>query len=288
MNIIVALCFCADDAHKCESLLDLCAALNHNEPTGTILLVAAPDTHPEMQEKLRIAAELAFAIVEVLPVPWPTKTNQVSKYYMVNHCFRMAATTVAERFQWPFLWLESDCVPLKSNWISLIRDAYVAQPHKYLNAHMSDPNGRMSADRVGVYPMSAILQLATFFEQDAPFNLQAGDVTIKRSTKSKLFQVMRYTAETERSKVREDAVLLHGDKEGVLLEMVRKELKSEFKYPVKIETIAEVITDPDFAEHAEPSQLPPLSPPPPSLNANDPPKRKPGRPAGKKSEPVAA
>lgn len=197
--------------------------LHHRQPKGHALLVAAPNVHAEMIEKLRISAGLAFESFAIHQMPVYAHAAGF-KQERINDLWLSTANEVQQRYRWPWLWLEPDCIPLKHDWLDAIADAYHAQPQRYMGSHMKFNNGQsMCLSRVAVYPTNAASDLKPFCEGNGPFNLPAGLVTINRSTKSPLIQNMLYDG--NREKIRAEAVVLHGDKEQVLIPVLRQELR---------------------------------------------------------------
>jgi len=216
MSLLVILPHSANDSIQAERLCDLIAAQN-KRPAGHCLLVAAPDTHGESQTKVKIAAELAFASVELLVVDWP-KVAPTCKAESVNHLFYEAATHAARSCQWPFIWLEPDAVPLRREWLDDLDMAYHAQPKRYFGPILASADGKQQCmARVAVYPRGAGGELKEFFAGKVPFEQAGAKIILSRAGKTRLIQQMAFGAESDRNAVRDDAVLLHSDKEGVLL-----------------------------------------------------------------------
>jgi hypothetical protein len=116
------------------------------------------------------------------------------------------------------LWLEPDCVPLRIYWLNELATVYYAQPKRYLGSILSSPDGKLRhLSRVAIYPRGAGGELKELCASKTPFELAAGALIVPRAGKTKLIQQLRFTAETDRASIRSEAVLIHGDKEAVLL-----------------------------------------------------------------------
>jgi hypothetical protein len=216
-KLLIVLGFSAGDAMQAERLLDYIAILNQKQPRGHCLLVAAPDTHAETQTKIKIAAEVAFESVELLAVPWPAVAH-TSKVEAVNYLFHSAMSHAARCYQWPALWLEPDCTVLKASWLDELAEAYWNQPKRYLGSILSSADGKTrSLSRVAIYPRGAGGELKEFCAGKVPFEMSAASMIVPRAEKTKLFQQLAFTAETDRKLIRDNAVLLHHDKQAVLL-----------------------------------------------------------------------
>lgn len=202
---------------QAERLLDLIAIQNNKQPRGHCLLVAAPDTHAETQTKIKIAAEVAFESVELLAVPWPAVAH-TSKVEAVNYLWWSAATHAARCYQWPFLWLEPDCVPLSRVWLESLEASYYRQPKRYLGSILASQDGKTrSLSRVAIYPRGAGGELKEFAAGKVPFEMASASMIVPRAEKTKLLQQLAFAAETDRKLIRDNAVLLHSDKQAVLL-----------------------------------------------------------------------
>jgi hypothetical protein len=216
-KILIVLGFSAGDAMQAERLLDYIAILNGKVPHGHCLLAAAPDTHAETQTKIKIAAKVAFESVELLAVPWPAVAH-TSKVEAVNYLWWSAATHAARCYQWSFLWLEPDALPLKASWLDDLAAVYYQQPKRYLGSILASPDGKTrSLSRVAIYPRGAGGELKEFATGKVPFEMAAAAMIVPRAEKTKLLQQLAFTAETDRKLIRDNAVLLHSDKQAVLL-----------------------------------------------------------------------
>ena len=71
--------------------------------------------------------------------------------------------------------------------------------------------------RQSVYPRNAVVDLDKFCSSAVPFEFASLETIVPRSTKTRLIQQLPIMTKEDRSKVRPDAVLLHGDKQQILL-----------------------------------------------------------------------
>lgn len=216
MQIIPTLAVSANDYPQAEALLDLIAAQRKKSPRGYILIVAAPDLHAEQTKKLQIAAKIGFAQVGLLPVGWKKDAGK-GKYEQVNHVMKSAAAHIWRHYKEPFIWLEPDCVPVVSDWLEVIEDEYERQPKLYLGPIVADDKGKKFLGRVAVYPRDCSPDINSHCDGKAPFEISAGETLVHRASKSKLFQQLVVNDPADCDKVRSDAVLVHGDKRGILL-----------------------------------------------------------------------
>jgi hypothetical protein len=225
MKIIPVLAVSANDAPQAEALLDYLALVHQRIPTGHLVLAFAPDLHGEYQTKLRIAAEIGFETVDTITVGWPAENAPTGKVEGVNHFFQKVAQHMARHYRLPFLWFEPDCVLTNPLGLNQIAEAYEAQPKLYLGTILADAKDRKCFARVGVYPRGAAQDLHPFFAQKMPFEIAAGEPLVARAGKTRLIQMLPILMPEDLTKVRADAVLVHGDKAGILLQSLVDKLK---------------------------------------------------------------
>jgi hypothetical protein len=191
MNLNIVIPFNAETASKAERLLDCIYWLDGQSQDGSCVLVADSGTHDELKGKVRIAAEVAFDYVTVVQAQKDSPTLASTANFMRG-------------FRLPWMLLEPDCVPLVKGWRRLLFAAYNSQPRRYIGPHMKSSTGEMSLSRIAVYPPDS------YNDTEVPI--------FPFSTKTRLIQELEYDGDD--SKIRPDAVLLHGDKTGVLIERV--------------------------------------------------------------------
>jgi hypothetical protein len=181
-----------NDAEEAERLLDFCFRLSGRIQSGSCLLIAPASLHEEFRIKVRLAAEVAFSHVDM--------TTAAD-----NH-FAAAASKVRDAYKEPWLFIESDCVPLRPDWIDQLSNAYDAQPKKFMGAHVKDADGKLFLARQSVYA--------------ADFN-----PALERLGASTKCRMVQHGAYTKREDIRPDAVLFCSDKAGELIKSLRSELK---------------------------------------------------------------
>lgn len=223
-KILTVIPFSKGDGALAERLVDWIYFLNGKQPRGHCLLVASGDTHAELVTKVQLSAEVAFESVTVFvdkvnPVPSQPKIERV------NRMFLSVATFVGANFKWPFLFLPPDCVPLKSQWLETLAESYRAQPKRFMGSFLKYEGEKICLSRVAIYPRNAVADLRQYCTMPGAFNLMAGQILVNMACKSKLFQQLEYRGDGDKAKIRPDAVLLHGDKKGQLIALLRKELK---------------------------------------------------------------
>lgn len=222
MKPLVVLPYYEQNAATAELLLSWVFRLNYKEKRGSILLLADHNVHPEVQWRLRVSAEEFFTHVEQVVQP---KTGPGTKTFKINQSIKHAAQYVQNNYRTPWLWLEPDCVPLTHDWLERLELAYNAQPKKYLAGHQIWNDKETSIARVAVYPHNAFNDLAKMCDTNLPFERYGGQGLVDKSTKTRLIQQLpEYTTLEE---VRKDAVLIHRDKTGSLIRLLRKQSESQ-------------------------------------------------------------
>lgn len=220
MNIVLVIPFCKGDGAIAEKLIDWMFSLNGRKRLGHCLLVPSMDCHAELVTKVQISAEVAFESATFHNDPTP---QEGPKYQRINAKFLSAAEHIEKHFKWPFLWLEPDCVPLKSSWLDELASAYSAQPKRYMGPILKYANpDRICLSKVAIYPPDAVKDLGQHCKSNMPFSLSAGAGLVSMASKSSLFQQLDYHSESDRSKIRPNSVLLHHDKKFQLAGLLRR------------------------------------------------------------------
>ena len=216
--ILIVLPVCKEDAQRAELLLDLVYQLEGRKAKGFCVLAFAPDVHPEMRDKLFISAQLAFESVDLHHIQKLTAAGS-EKRDSISAMFSECARFIANSYRAPWLWLEPDCMPLKAGWRDELSAAYENQPRRYLSRWLKSGEIRFIA-RVGVYPVNIIDDMEIANVSNIPFPASV----VSKSTVCDLFQEQVVTTADDVNKVRSNAVLLHGDKAGVLADWVRSKM----------------------------------------------------------------
>ena len=218
MRLLATIPYSSNDAVLCERNLDHIYRLNGKTPLGHVLLVVNPDVHAEMRQKIKVTAELAFESVTEFVAPKIEEQYANDKFRQMNNLFRHTALTVQNQFQWPWLWLEPDCVPVKADWIKKISEAYHSQPKKYMGLLATPAGGAQFMARVGVYLPTAGYELESLCQSGAPFPIATSEKVVPRASNTKLIQYLNIETFEDLSKISESAVVVHGDRQGIIAE----------------------------------------------------------------------
>jgi hypothetical protein len=221
-QMIVVLGYNSGDAVLAERLMDWCFELaGRKQMEHPCVLVAAPNVHPELQVKVKLAAEVAFVHVE----GFKAAGEIGDKITGSNRLFKAAAQIVANGYSAPWVMLEPDCVPLKRGWLNELQSAYLAQPKRFFGPHakfMVGDQEKTCLVRTAVYPNNAVVDVSPYCDSLAPFNQLAAEVIVARSTKGRIIQQLEVRGKEDLDKIRPDAVLLHSDKTGQTIEAIRQ------------------------------------------------------------------
>lgn len=233
-NLLITLPVCATDFGLADRMLDLIFQQNDRQPVGHGLLVFASDVHEEMKTKLRLSASLAFITTSEITAEKNDLQPQ-QKGAAINAMFQTAADYIMFTYRWPWLWLEPDCVPLKAGWLDDLSEFYAGQPKRYAGAHRGDPVTKepINQSRIGIYPINSATELRTFTAGEVPFEVAGGKHIIPRSAKCRLIQTGAFKGEVDMGNIREDAVLLHSDKTGQIVEKLIEGLPQPMMRVVK-------------------------------------------------------
>lgn len=223
MNLLTVIGLCDSDALHAEKLCDWLYALNGRKAVGHCLLACAADVHGEWKTRVSLSAEMAFESVSIIQ----SKEAKTVKPEGINQLFKQAAYHVSQHYRLPWVWLDADCVPLKADWLARLSEAYHSQPKRYCGGFYKVSSGdseRVCLNRIAIYPRDAIRDLQKPCDNLAPFERVAADLIIPRATKTMLIQQCVYAGDT--GQIRKDAVLLHSDKTGQLVELLRERMAS--------------------------------------------------------------
>lgn len=187
MSLLIVIPFNSEQAEQAEKLCDFCYFIQGKVQGGHCLLIADKGVHDEMKLKVKLSAEVAFENVNIAVTG--------------GNLFSEASKLISQNYKSPWLWMETDCIPLKVGWISALQDAYNSQPKKYMGAFYKNEALQMFLGRNSIYPAE---------ERSSAIE---SDVT-SYATKTKLIQLGKYDGIP---KIRPDAVLFCSDKTGALM-----------------------------------------------------------------------
>jgi hypothetical protein len=216
-RILIVIPIIPETAAKAEKLLDWISELNEKEKHGDVLIVFSSNVHPEQRLKIQITADVTFETVSIL-------NGTMLPEAKLNAMFKAAAEHVLANFKVPFMWLEPECLPLKSSWMAELTEAYVRQPKRHMGAHLFTQGkpDKLHLGRIAIYSSDMAVDSGAFFKPGESFEIQGADTLLSRSSKSRLIQYLNYESKSDFDKIRKDAVLLCSDKTGQLAGQLRE------------------------------------------------------------------
>lgn len=160
-----------------------------------------------------------------------------------NVMFRRACELVHTRFKLPFLWLEPDCVPMKSGWLNAICAEYMTCGKPFMgNVRTQTTNPNLPQTYLpgcSVYPSNALSLLAEKMQRlEVAWDVSTAEVTVPHAHRSRLFyewwgikgippmfKAVREKGDPENvmvpSQIPKEAALFHRCKDGNLIRILR-------------------------------------------------------------------
>lgn len=238
--MIVVLPFCAADTAAAGRLLEWIRDLG-GAKTFRVLLVADAGVHWGHAVELAQLAEQVFA-----------KVNLITNGESVIDWIKGPASLFYEAARWietsnpqPWLWLETDCVPLRANWLDLIEAEYRQQKKPFMGVvYEKSPTDSPSLPQVNfsgvaVYPGDAWTRLQQFKDSPLNFDIAFNPAVVPEAAHTGLIQhfwgqpnLPPTFAEWKTpaspintfqlSNLQAGAVLFHRNKDGTLIELLRR------------------------------------------------------------------
>lgn len=124
MSLLIVIPIESATVAETEALIEHLYQLGNRTTRHNALLVADGDVHAEVRERLKIAAELAFADYQMIRL----------EAKAANHDALVLAAMkfVQANYKSPAVWLEADARPAGKNWLKKLEDAYDDQTRRYL------------------------------------------------------------------------------------------------------------------------------------------------------------
>lgn len=238
--LTVVIPFYSGDYDLLIKLLDWMVTLGQT-PTNRCLLVHDEDVSQTSVNIAKDKANLVFSEVEVLkaepgPNGWPAGPNRM---------FRTAIEWIQVNSTSPFMWLETDAVPLRKDWLEQLQSEYWKSGKPYMGHIVKSDNGRdYWMTGVAVYPHNASSMMMKFTKiigkdgKHIAFDFIAGrDIADKAHStgllqhnyggrkKAPTFSEMKSSPNVlDQSDLAPDAVLYHQCKDGTLIELLRRNM----------------------------------------------------------------
>lgn len=262
--VIITLPVGPNDVPMAVRLLKFIAEINSTGVDTTPLYLCLP---PSVDPKPLIEAS-PFTTTEVIKVTaidergWPIAPNAMFRS-VCRHMFNLE--------KGHYLWLEPDCVPLASDWITSIAAEHAAKcspkTHAFLGNLMYGKDGTAFISGVAVYHQNSPMFIpSALFAEKAPWDLVSGFEMIKHTAEASTIKNIWGNSRTEEPVVSlsdlDPAVkLFHRNKSGSLIPEVRAKLciKKGTDFDTPTQTTSEMSDDEVCAltEGLELSDLPP-------------------------------
>ncbi len=279
--LICVIPYCQSDHQAAKRLLEWIKELDPHQ-YHHLLLVADDSVPIEIKRELDALGKSIFASCESITPKVPAAISH-NYHPAAAMMFHQAMSHIKSCYRWPWLWCEPDCVPLKSGWLDALAEGYATCPKRYMGAlatfkQEGVPPTVMFA--TAVYPPLAFDDLKLFCDGKQAFDMAFSGFVVPRAQNTTLiqhvfgapndpprFKDLKDTADGPNvgtlASIKDDAVLFHRNKDGSLIELLRKQTGC-----TEMTTCPPVEPNPYFDQSSPPIPLPP-----------DPPmKRKPGRP----------
>jgi len=237
--LTVVLPYCEKDVDLAEKLLTWIAELGENKQFS-MLLAADSKIPKERRAAVKTLALSSFGHVESLACPvaveYPAAANammgQASNYVQLN-------------YKTPFLWMEPDCVPLRTGWLHELAQAYYWSPKPFFGPFMHSADERFPKTHlngVSIYPRGAWSLLT--LKGDKAWDLASADKIVPKATDTKLINQFwgitehppTFVEKRVKDKdpgyfvttkiIHESAVLFHRCKDATLIEIARKRFRA--------------------------------------------------------------
>lgn len=239
--LICVIPFCNSDHAAAKRLLEWIKTLDPQIQGHSLLLVADDAVPVETKRELRDFGRTVFPYVECLIVKAPAPVN--SNYHVpAAKMFLEAMRHIDSYYKWNWVWVEPDAVPLCQGWLDKLAIAYDACPKRFMGPVVRTtqpgvPKEHMPATMV--YPNCAHSDLARFCDGTQAFDMAfAGYVTPRGIETPLIWHRFGQVDDPPRFKenkeaddgpnvgtldmIPKEAVLFHRNKDGSLIELLRK------------------------------------------------------------------
>jgi hypothetical protein len=239
-KLIVALPYCKTDAPLATRLLnwikELDGHLDHH-----LLLVADSGVPVEIKRALDELGKSIFSTAYTIEPKCPEVLGE-NYHPAAARMFERTAYHIDQALKWNWLWMEPDCVPLQHGWLDALSEAYENCPKRFMGAvhktnQLDVPPTVMFA--TAIYPNCAHEELKQFCDGKTAFDMAFSPYVVPRAQNTNLiFHAFGAPGDAPRFKevkAPEDgpnvgtlsvlpskAVLFHRNKDGSLIELLRK------------------------------------------------------------------
>lgn len=252
-KLVCVLPYCETDAPMATRLLnwinELDAKVDHH------LLIVADNAVPiEIKRSIDALGKSVFTSAYTIEPKCPAAVG-MNYHPAAAVMFERAMFHIDSCLKWPWLWMEPDCVPLKSGWMDALADAYEQCPKRFMGSiakvQQTDvPPQVMFA--TAVYPNCAYSDLKEFCHGRSAFDMAFSPYVVPRAQDTKLiwhvfggpgdaptFKEARLPEDGPNvgtlAMMPKEAVLFHRNKDGSLINLLRKQMgliQDAFRHPL--------------------------------------------------------
>lgn len=233
--------FYQGDARDLIRLLKWIEVLGGTKSHDAILCADAA-TPFAMVWQIRDLAVRLFKTVRVINTPgtvsgWPQGANAL---------FRCAAEYIQTNQLGPWLWCETDCIPLKKDWLTQLEEEYYGEGKQILGTIVPCDKPGLPAQHVSgcaIYPENLYSLTKSILEQtpNVAFDLAIASVAVPLAENDHLFQcfwgeqdlpptfiaaahLKKHPNEFTLDQIKPDSVLFHRNKDGTLIALLKNKL----------------------------------------------------------------
>lgn len=262
--------FYEGDANDLKRLLEWIRQLGHCETHAAILCADAAVKYQTAIELVNLA-QPAFASVRVI-----TSQESVSGWPQgANSLFMTAAEHMSAKGPW--LWMESDCIPLKPNWLDMLDHHYRNQTMPVMGAIIPCKTPGLPEQHVSgcaIYPQNywELMKVTLIGNPKIAFDLSTAAKTVPIACNSDLFHcfwgqkdlpptfttrrhenhpINQFTLEA----LHPNAMLFHRNKDGTLIEALRQRYFPHYQPEVNKNKNSEFIVVLPFNNKDAPLQI---------------------------------
>ena len=191
------------------------------------------DEHPSIEQDLGSVFDKVETIRYSEQIDgWPQGANLM---------FQAAARYIEHKYRTPFLWLEADCLPLKSGWVAEISAEHKKGGKPFTGFKVQVPNVPIHMSGIGCYPWDLCNHAGTIYQAtEIAWDVHAAPQIVPRMHPTSLIaHRWKYPPFKNQSEVDNllgqigNAVIFHSDKSGTLLDFLR-ERRAPQQNPVQV------------------------------------------------------
>lgn len=241
-SLLAVLPYCSSDHPHALRLLKWIQELD-SKVHHSLLLVADDSVTMETKKEIDALGKAIFDHCETIPLKCPAPIN--GNYHVpAAFMFLKAMGHIDACYKANFLWLEPDAVPLCAGWLDSLSESYASCPKRFLGSiHTPKQDGlpKTVMFATAVYPNCAYEELKQFCDgKQQAFDMAFSNHVVPRAANTHLIQhIFGAPNDPPRFKdlkmpddgpnvgtldnIRKDAVLFHRNKDGSLIELLRKQ-----------------------------------------------------------------